>query len=191
MKWHWQYLAGFLLLVANVDVCIPFLKLLKISWLTIFFITWPIAILELSMWWVFWRWFEGVAFPEIKAAAKNKITSDEAMRNGVDLWHELRNHLEEVWYMLKELIINHFLKIYTTAADKENQTVKRIKRWGHFFILLLGAAPIPTTRTLIAVICSITKWRSGFAALLIGDILHIAGVIVGWKILFNVAGKIT
>lgn len=190
MKWHWQYAVGFLLALGYVDACIPFLKLLEITWLAIFFITWPIAVLELCLWWWFWRWFEKVAFPEIRDAAKNKITSDGAAQEGIDLWHDIKNHLEELWFMFKELVISHFLKIYTTATDQENKTVKRVKRWGHFFVLILGAAPVPTTRTIIAVVCSITKWRSGFTVLLIGDILHVASVIVGWKILFDIASKI-
>lgn len=178
------------MLITNVDICVPFLKLLKISWIAVFFITWPIAIAELCMWWLFWQWFEKIAYPEIRDAAKSRVTSNGAAQEGIDLWHDIKNHLEELWFMFKELVISHFLKVYTTATDKENITITRIKKWGHIFVLLLGVAPIPTTRTITAIICSVTKWRSGFAILLIGDILHVAGIILGWKMLFHVASKI-
>lgn len=193
MRWHWQYLVGFFLVFVNVDVLIIFFRLCGFGWVNIFYLAWPIAILETCAWWWFWQRFKKKIFPEILAAAKEKLAKTKEAKEGIGLWKRIKTELEneELWHLFKRLVIEYFLKLYTNATDKNSKTIKSVKKWGHLGVLIMGILPLPGTRSSMAIFCAITKWRSGFAVLLISDTLHVASMILGWRALFYIASKMT
>lgn len=183
MRWHWQYLFGIFLIIFDVDILIPLFRLLKLSWLIIFFIAWPLAVLGLCVWWWFWREFKNKIFPEMLAVTKQQISDNQIAQEGISLG-------KKIWNQFNKLIINYFVKIYSNTTNENNRTIKKIKRWGHFSIFIMGISPLPATRTSAAIFCAITKWRSGFVVLLAGDIVHVASVVIGWKMLFRLANHL-
>lgn len=173
-KWkeNWPFLGAVLLIVASVDwIVIPLiLESLKLYFWITFCIVVLLANMEIVGWFYFWRWFAWEWLPK-----REKI--EEAVEFVKSVIELLREH-----GLLKTITIK---ALWTFRWATNMDRIPSLKKWGHFWMLFLGAEPFFTGGRLLGVIsCSAMRWKAGLISLCIGNIAHVYISIKAWKLTF-------
>lgn len=169
---NWPFLGAAVLFVANVDlILVPFvLKPLGLSFWAMFWITMPIANLEILGWFYFWRWFGWEWLPQ-----------RERVKETIEFTKGVIEELQEVG--LLETIKNRAIRTFRWANNPNRKN--SLKKWGHAWMLFLGAEPFFTGGRLLAVIsCGATRWKAGLVSLCIGNAFHVYISIKSWDLIF-------
>lgn len=156
----------------NVDwFIIPLvIEPLKLNFWTAFWITTLLANLEVIGWFYFWLWFAWSWLPK-----REKI--EEAVEFVKGVIELLREH-----GLLKTINIK---ALYTFRWATNPNRVQSLKKWGHIWMLFLGAEPFfAGGRVLGVVSCAATRWKAGLISLCVGNAAHVYISIKTWKLTF-------
>ncbi len=174
MKWHWQYIIPITLIISNVDwILMPTIRLLGINGWRLFIIISVLEILEMIVWYFFWKWFKRVTvLVEFKEYAK----SDSRVKDAIKLEEEIRAELKETGILdkTKDKIISFFFNTLSKYTDDNNRFIKKVKRGRNIAMLLLGLDPYPGGRTFGTIFCGSTGWKNGLYSLAVGNTLRVA-----------------
>ena len=162
----WPLGLAVLVTFLNTDlIVIPALKLKGYSHTEIFFLVALIANLELTFWYWFWGW----VVRWVKETRQVKASVVLGQEVGREL--KRRGHIDR--------IMAHVEGVYMSAISPDNHVGRKIKRWGWWGLLILASEPMPAGRVVGAIICGTTRWKTGLLALLLGNLIHIATVLLG------------
>ena len=173
-KWkdNWPFLGAVLLIAANVDwIIIPLLlEPLKLSFWTTFWIVVLLANVEIIGWFYFWKWFAWEWLPK-----REKVEETvEFVKSVIELLREFG--------LLKTITIK---ALWTFRWATNPNRIQSLKKWGHFWMLFLGAEPFFAGGRLLGVVsCATTRWKAGLISLCIGNTLHVYISIKTWKFTF-------
>ncbi|MBI2064348.1 MAG: hypothetical protein HYT66_01395 [Candidatus Yanofskybacteria bacterium] len=173
----WPFWGAAVLFAANVDlILIPYvLKPRGLSFWTMYWVAMPIANLEIFGWFYFWRWF-----------AWKWLPSTEPVKDTVELTKSVIELLNE--YGLLGTIIYKIRKTFGWATNPGRK--RSLEKWGHFWMLFLGAEPFFAGGRLLGVVsCGATRWKAGLISLCVGNTAHVYISIKTWDLIFYLWDK--
>jgi len=170
--------------IFHVDwVIIPALNRSGFSFWETYFIAITIGTAELCVQYYFFNWFRRKV---VLKTLKEKAAQDGLIKEGVEIAKQVRNQP----YGISGRIRNYCLKVYASATDPNNKTVKRIKKGGYGFMFLLGIEPLTGGRLFGVIQCGAIGWRSGLYPLMMGNALRMLGIVTIWNFLLSIWDKI-
>ncbi len=177
---RWQYLIPIFLIICQVDLLIiPALRKTGFSFWETYFIAMPIGTIDLFIQYYFFSWFRKEV---VLRALKKKAAQEGLVKEGVELVQQVRRQNHGVSTSIRD----YCFKVYASATDRSNKTVKKIKRGGHVAMLILGLEPwIYGGRLLGVVNCSAIGWKSGLYSLALGNAIRMAGIVVVWDFILS------
>lgn len=169
---NWPFLGAALLFASNIDLILVPLVLNPsgLSFWIKYWIAMPIANLEILGWFYFWRWFAWKWLPK-----REKI--EEAVEFVKSVIELLREH-----GLLKTITIK---ALWTFRWATNPNRLLFLKKWGHAWMLFLGAEPFFTGGRLLGVVsCGAARWKAGLISLCIGNAIHVYVSIKSWDLIF-------
>lgn len=171
---HWQYLIPIALLICQVDlIIIPTLQTNGFSFWETYFIAMPLSTVELLVQYYFFNWFRNEVVLKV---LKKKASQDGLIKEGVELVRRVQSQP----YGMSGHIRNYCFKVYASATDPNNKTIKRIKNGGYGVMLMLGIEPLTGGRLLGVIQCGAIGWWAGLYPLIIGNALRMLGIVKIW-----------
>ncbi len=176
---YWQYLIPVVLFACHVDlVIIPALETNGFSFWETYLIAMPLGTVELLVQYYFFNWFRNEI---VLKALKKKTSQDGLIKEGIELVQQVRNQP----YGISGRIKNYCFKVYASATDPNNKTVKRIKKGGYGFMFLLGIEPLTGGRLFGVIQCGTIGWQKGLYPLIAGNALRMVGIVKVWGFLLS------
>lgn len=172
--WRWQYLIPPSWFFFHVDwVIIPALNRNGFSFWKTYLIAIVIGTIELFVQYYFFNWFREEV---VLKTLKKKASEDGLIKEGVELVQQIRIQP----YGISNHIRNYCFKVYTSATNPENKTVKKIKKGGYGIMFVLGIEPLTGGRLFGVIQCGAIGWRNGLYPLIVGNALRMLGIVKIW-----------
>ena len=170
---YWPIGVAVLISICNIDfLIIPWLKTINLSPLNIFVLVSLLGSIELSYWYWFWGWFIKI------------VEYSQLVRESIEFSKEIAVDLKKQGFI--DRVINYYAKRFNGATNKTSRLMKWVHRGGYVSAFVIGLIPEPGIRIAGVIFCKSIQWRTGFVALMAGNIFHIGYIVGGWHFIFSI-----
>lgn len=166
---NWLFLFLPIILVLQIDIIvIPFFtKQDNLTNLQIFGIVSVLATFELIYWYWFWQ--------KIRMLALER----EKIKESIEFTKDLAKELKKEGYV--DRFVNFFLEKYSKVIKKDNWIIRLVKVGSYFSTFIICVSPEWGGRIFCVIWCGTFNWRKGFYVVLIGNVIRLTYLILGWK----------
>ena len=168
----WPLIPAILVTYLNIDwVVTPYLIKRGVPLSELLPVEYILSTLELIFWFWFWSWVWNLF---IKALIHTRIGQEDILL-AKNFWETLKE--KGVFACAKDFLF----KMIDGALDEKNLIIRFIKWGGVFSLILIGASPESGSRVIGIIFCKMFRWKNGFYPLVLGNLIHITYIVLGWK----------
>ena len=138
----------------------------------------PLGTAELFIQYYFFNWFRKKV---VLKALKKKATKEGLVKEAVEIVQEVRQKP----YGISTKIRDYCFRVYASATDPKNKTVKKIRRGGHGVMFLLGIEPYTGGRLIGVINCGAIGWKKGLVSLSLGNAIRMTGIVAVWDYILS------